>query len=46
MNIAAIIKPVALSFSLVACLVVNSLAAVEYTLHKSVNPSADEQDAY
>ena len=46
MNIAAIIKPVALSFSLVACLAANSLAAVEYTLHKSANPSADEQDAY
>lgn len=46
MNIAAIIKPVALSFSIVTCLAANSLAAVEYTLHKSANPSADEQDAY
>ena len=46
MNFSAIIKPVALSFSLVACLAANSMAKVEYTLHKSSNPTDDEQDAY
>ena len=46
MNFSGIIKPVAFSFSIVACLAANSLAKVEYTLHKSSTPTADEQDAY
>ena len=32
--------------TLVACLAANSFAAIEYTLHKSANPSDDELDAY
>lgn len=39
-------KSVILSLTLVACFVSKSLAAVEYTLHKSQNPNDDERDAY
>ncbi|WP_407458168.1 RICIN domain-containing protein [Fibrobacter sp.] len=41
-----LLRTFALSFSLVACLAANSFSAVEYTLHKSSNPTSDEQDAY
>ena len=46
MNFSGLVKPVALSFSLVACLAANSWATIEYTLHKSENPTEDERDAY
>lgn len=46
MNFWGRFSPFALSFSLVACFAVHSLATVEYTLHKSDNPTEDEQDAY
>ena len=46
MNFWGCFSPFALSFSLVACLAANSLATVEYTLHKSENPTEDELDAY
>ena len=46
MNILGRISPFAFSVALVASLAANSFAVVEYTLHKSSNPTADEQDAY
>ena len=46
MNFWGRFSPFALSFSLVACFAVHSLATVEYSLHKSDNPTEDEQDAY
>jgi hypothetical protein len=39
-------RSVLLSFALVACFVSNALAAIEYTLHMSSNPTEDERDAY
>ena len=39
-------SPALCSFALVACLAGNAFSAVEYTLHKSANPTSDEQDAY
>jgi len=39
-------KLVLLSFAFVACFVSNTLAAVDYTLHKSANPNDDEREAY
>jgi hypothetical protein len=39
-------KSILLSFALVACFISKAQAAVEYTLHKSANPTADELDAY
>lgn len=35
-----------LLFALVACFASKTLAALQYTLHKSANPNADELDAY
>lgn len=46
MKFSGVLNPFSLSFFLVACLVANSLATVEYTLHKSENPTEDELDAY
>ena len=46
MNFLGRISPFAFSVALVASLAANSFAIVEYTLHKSSNPTADEQDAY
>lgn len=46
MNFLGRISPFAFSVALVANLAANSFAVVEYTLHKSSNPTADEQDAY
>ena len=46
MNFLGRISPFAFSVALVASLAANSFAVVEYTLHKSSNPTADEQDAY
>lgn len=40
------LSPLLCSFALVACLAGNAFSAVEYTLHKSANPTSDEQDAY
>jgi len=39
-------KSILSSFILVACFVSNALAALQYTLHKSSNPTSDENDAY
>ena len=39
-------SPALCSFALVACLAGNAFSAVEYTLHKSANPTEDERDAY
>ncbi|OUM59654.1 Non-catalytic module family DOC2 [Piromyces sp. E2] len=39
-------KSIVLSFALVGCFVSNSLAELQYTLHKSANPTSDELDAY
>ena len=39
-------SPALCSFALVACLAGNAFSAVEYTLHKSANPTEDELDAY
>jgi len=39
-------KSVFLSFAIIACFVNNALAAIEYTLHMSANPTEDERDAY
>jgi len=39
-------KSILLSLGLVGCFVSNSLAELQYTLHKSSNPNSDELDAY
>ncbi|OUM62232.1 hypothetical protein PIROE2DRAFT_11549 [Piromyces sp. E2] len=39
-------KSILLSFTFVACFISNTLAAVDYTLHKSANPNDDEREAY
>jgi len=39
-------RSILLSFTIVASLVSNALAKVEYTLHRSANPNDDERDAY
>ena len=46
MNFTGSLKFLTLSAFLTACLAGNAFSAVEYTLHKSANPTSDEQDAY
>ena len=46
MNFTGSLKLLTVSAFLTACLAGNAFSAVEYTLHKSANPTADEQDAY
>jgi hypothetical protein len=46
MKFSGLLNPFSLLFLLVACLAVNSFAAIEYTLHKSENPTEDELEAY
>ena len=46
MKFSGVLNPFSLLFFLVACLAVNSFAAIEYTLHKSENPTEDELEAY
>ena len=46
MKFSGLLNPFSLLFFLVACLAVNSFAAIEYTLHKSENPTEDELEAY
>ena len=46
MNFTGSLKFLTLSAILTVCLAGNAFSAVEYTLHKSANPTADEQEAY
>ena len=46
MKFSGLLNPFSLLFFLVACLAANSFAAIEYTLHKSENPTEDELEAY